>query len=234
MRSPILGALMRAAVLAPVALAVALLAGCGGDSGNGESAKKGPQVAADAAKALTDAGAAHLIGSGSSGGKPLSLDLHLQGADAQGSITQDGKKLEVISVSGKLYGQAPAEFWSSEGLPAAAGALLAGKWVILPSDAGTMLPFTLDSLAKELAKPSDGTTIKDKVSTATYKGTKVVVVTSSDGSTVDVAASGTPYPVYSLNKGKDSGTVTLSDFGKRTTITAPKDPLDLNKLAGGN
>jgi hypothetical protein len=51
---------------------------------------------------------------------------------------------------------------------------------------------------------------------------------------MDVAATGKPYPVYSVNKGKDAGTVTLSDFGKRTPIAAPSGALDLSTLAGGN
>lgn len=226
-----------AARLAPAALALTLLAACGGttaDSGNGESAKKGPQVAADAAKALKDSGAAHLTGTRTSGGTSLALDLHLQGADAQGSITESGQKLQVISTGGKLYAQAPAAFWTGQGIPAAAGALLAGKWVIVPADAGTVLPFTLDSLAAELTKPTDGTTVKDKVTTATYQGKKVVVITSSDGSTFDVAATGKPYPLHSVNKGKDTGTITLADFGKRTPITAPTGALDLNQLTGSN
>lgn len=225
---------MRAAVLAPVALALVLVAGCGGDDGNGESAKKGPQVAADAAKALKDAGAAHVTGTGTTDGKPVSLDLHLQGADAQGSITQGGVTLQVVNVGGKLYAQAPATFWSSQGLPPAAGSALADKWVIVPSDAGSVLPVSLDSLAQELQKPTDGSTIEDKVTTSTYKGQKVVVVTESDKSTVDVAATGKPYPLYSVSKSKDGGTFALTDFGKRTTITAPAGALDLSQLVGGH
>lgn len=225
---------MRAAVLVPAALALTLLAACGGDDGNGESAKKGPQVAADAAKALQDAGAAHVTGTGTSDGKTVSLDLHLQGTDALGSITQGGVTLQVISVGGKLYAEAPAEFWTTQGLPAAAGSALAGKWVIVPSDAGSVLPVTLESLAKELRKPSDGTTVDDKVTTSTYQGQKVVVVTSSDKSTVDVAATGKPYPLHSVSKGTDPGIVTLTDFGKRTAITPPVGALDLSQLAGGN
>jgi hypothetical protein len=226
--------------IVPAALALTLLAACGGgsgaaaDPGNGESAKKGPQVTADAAKALKEAGAVHISGTGSSDGKSLTIDLHLQGADAQGSITQAGQKLELIGTGGKVYAQAPAAFWTAQGLPAEAGATLAGKWVIMPADAGDVLPFTLDSLAAELVKPTDGTTSNDKVTTSTYQGQKVVVVTASDGSTTDVAATGKPYPLHSVNKGKDAGTVTLTDFGKRTTITAPAGALDLNQLAGGN
>jgi hypothetical protein len=225
--------------IAPAALALTLLSACGGgggaaaDPGNGESAKKGPQVTADAAKALKDAGAVHLTGTGLSEGKSMTLDLHLQGADAQGSITQAGQKLELIGSGGKVYAQAPAAFWTGQGLPAEAAATLAGKWVIVPAGAGDVLPFTLDSLAAELVKPTDGTTINDKVTTSTYQGTKVVVVTGSDGSTFDVAATGKPYPLYSVNKGKDAGTVTLTDFGKRTTITAPAGALDLSQLEGG-
>ena len=224
---------MRTRFVATLGLAAVLLTACGGSSGNGESAKKGPQVAADAANALEKAGAAHLTGTGTSDGKPMKLDVRVVGADATGTVTMDGAKLDLVNVGGKLYIRATGDFWTQNGIPTSAVSLLDGKWVIVPGQAASDLAqFSLKGLADELRHPSNGS-IKDDVHTDTVDGTKVVVVTESDGSTLDVAATGTPYPLRIVDKGKDAGTITASEFGKKTTITAPSGALDLSQLAGG-
>lgn len=237
---------MRVRHVALAGLAALLLSACGGGAstsassstssspaGNGESSKTGQQVAADAADALQKAGAVHLAGSGTSDGQPLSVDVRLQDADVAGTMTMDGATLEVISTGGKFYVRAPGAFWKAQGVPAEAIPMVDGKWVIMPSDAAqSFQQFTLKGISEELRKPTDGT-IEDKVHTDTLNGQRVVVVTQSDGSTLDVAATGSPYPLQSVDKGKDAGTLTLSDFGKRTTITAPTGALDLSQLAGG-
>ncbi|MGZ4486104.1 MAG: hypothetical protein ACXVW8_17420 [Nocardioidaceae bacterium] len=224
-------------------LTTLLLAACGGGTsatststtpaGNGESSKTGQQVANDAADALEKAGAAHLTGTGTSDGKPMTVDLHLQDADAAGTMTMDGGTLEITTTGGKFYVRASAPFWTAQGVPAQAVPALAGKWVIVPSDAAKDFgQFTLKGMADELRKPTDAT-IEPKVHTDTLNGQKVVVVTQSDGSTLDVAATGTPYPLQSVDKGATAGTMTVGEFGKRTTITAPTGALDLSQLAGG-
>ena len=223
---------MRTRHLAAVGLAAVLLTACGGSEGNGESAKKGPQVAADAASALEKAGAVHLTGSGTTDGKQLDVDLHLQGDDAMGTMSVSGEKLHIVATGGKFYIQASSGFWSQSGVPASAGSALADKWVIVPSEAaGQLMPFSLKSLAEQLRAPTDAK-IKDDVRTSTLHGKKVVVVTQTDGSTLDVAATGTPYPLQAVDKGKNPGTITASDFGKKTTITAPSGALDLSQLGG--
>jgi hypothetical protein len=221
--------------LAVAGLAAALLAACGGgDSGNGEAAKKGPQVATDAANALEQSGAAHAKGSVSSGGQPGELDLQLQGSDVSGTITMQGQAIKVVSTGGKTYIQAPASLYTAQSIPDAVASQLAGKWVIVPESAASdFSTFTLKGLADELRKPSEGT-INDKVTTATVDGQKVVVVTESDGSTLNVASTGTPYPLKVENKGSsDAGTITFSDFGTKQSITAPAGALDLSTLSGG-
>jgi hypothetical protein len=224
---------MRTRFVATLGLAAVLLAACGGSSGNGESAKKGPQVAADAASALEKAGAAHLVGTGTQDGKPMKLDIHVVGADASGTVTMNGAQLDMVNVGGKFYIRASGDFWTQNGVPAAAVSLLDGKWVIVPGDAASQFSqFSLKGLADELRHPSDGT-IKDAVHTDTVDGTKVVVVTESNGSTLDVAATGTPYPLRIVDRGSQSDTITASDFGKKTAITAPSGALDLSQLAGG-
>jgi len=224
---------MRTRPLAVLGLAAALLAACGGSDGNGESAKKGPQVSADAANALEKAGAVHLTGGGTIDGKQTSVDLHLQGDDATGTIAEGGDQLKIVETGGKLYAQASSGFWSQSGVPASIAGMLADKWVIVPSEAaGQLLPFSMKSLTDELRHPSDGK-IKDAVHTSTLDGKKVVVVTQTDGSTLDVAATGAPYPLRTVDKGSNAGTVDASDFGKKVTITAPSGALDLTQLGAG-
>jgi hypothetical protein len=224
---------MRARPLAVLGLAAVLLAACGGSDGNGESAKKGPQVAADAADALQKAGAVHLTGSGTMDGRKVAADLHLQGDDATGTIGEGSDQLKLVETGGKLYAQASSGFWSQAGVPAQVAGALAGKWVIVPSDAaGQVMPFSMKSLTDELRHPTDGK-VEDAVHTGTLHGKKVVVVTQTDGSTLDVAATGTPYPLRTVDKGSNAGTFEVSDFGKKVTITAPSGALDLSQLAGG-
>jgi hypothetical protein len=224
---------MRTRPLVALGLAAVLLAACGSDD-NGESAKKGPQVADDAASALEKAGAVRLTGTETTGGKETTLDLRLQGQDATGTIGVSGEQLKIIETGGKVYIQASSGFWTQNGIPQTAVSMLAGKWVIVPASAASQFQtFSIKGLADALRHPSSGGTIKDQVTTGTLSGQKTVVVTQSDGSTLDVAATGTPYPLRTVDKGSNKGTITASDFGKKTTITAPSGALDLSQVASG-
>ena|SRR5438270_2186093 len=227
---------MRIRSLAVAGLTAVLLTACGGggDSGNGEAAKKGPQVASDAANALEQSGAAHLTGTITEQGQSGAVDLHLQGSDVSGSIALGGQQVQLVSTGGKIYAQAPAAFWTTFGAPASVAGQLDGQWVIVPAQAASSFgTFTLKGLADQLRKPTGGS-YQDPVGADTLNGQKVVVVTQTDGSTLDVASTGTPYPLKAENKGTASpGTLNLGDFGKKTTITAPANALDLSQVAGG-
>ena len=247
---------MRIKILAVAGLATVLLTACGGGgddsgagkaassgsssssssgsaspAGNGEAAKSGEQVAGDAADALVNAGAVHLTGSGTSGGATQQVDLQIQGNDAAGSITLNGLPLQFIRTGGKNYAKASAAFWQQEGADAARAQRLDGVWVSVPSNLGnTFGQFALDSLADTLRKPTDAT-IDAQVTTDTVDGTAVVVVSQSDGSTLAVAATGTPFPLREVDTGAEAGTLTYSGFGSRQTIAAPPSPLDLSQVA---
>jgi hypothetical protein len=142
--------------------------------------------------------------------------------------------VKLVGTGGKVYVQAPSAFWGAQaGLPQAAAAMLDGKWIVLPQQAaGQFDTFSLKGLADSLRKPTDGT-IQDAVGKGTVGGQEVVVVKQSDGSTVDVAATGTPYPLREQDKGQDAADITFSDFGKKFAIAAPSGALDLSSLAGG-
>ena len=208
--------------------------GSSGSAGaNGEAGKTGTQVADDAATAVEKAGSLHATGTASDAGTQQQVDLQLQGDDVAGSITTGGVRLDLIGTGGQLYAKAPAAFWTASGAPEAAAAQLDGVWVTVPSGAADQLgEFSLKGLVAELRAPT-GTTIADEVGTDTIAGQDVVVVEQSDGSTVAVAATGTPYPLREVETGDSAGTVMYSGFGEKQPIAAPPSPVDLSQVAGG-
>jgi hypothetical protein len=212
-------------VAAGVAL---LLTACGGSPLDG---KNGSQVADAAADALEKAGAVHIKGTIDQDGEKGGLDLHLQGDDSIGSITLSGVKLQLVSVDGKAYLQAPGEYWTSAGLPAQASTLFADKWVIVPAAAAEQFSdFSLKGLVDQFRNPD--TKIEDDVSSDEVDGKDVVVVKQKDGGTLSVADDEPAYPLQLENKGDSTGTITFSRFGEKKKITAPADALDLEALAG--
>ncbi|SNR70521.1 hypothetical protein [Blastococcus mobilis] len=77
----------------------------------------------------------HVAGTMEQDGEKAEIDLHLQGEDAIGSLTMGGVDIELLSVDGAVYLQAPPEFWASFGMPEDAAAMFDGQWVIVPGDA---------------------------------------------------------------------------------------------------
>jgi hypothetical protein len=198
-------------------------------AGNGEAAKTGKQVSDDAADALASASAVHLVGTGIFEGKPLTMDLHLQGADVSGSVVMDGQPLGLVSAGGKTWMKATAAFWKSQQVPSSAAKKLDGRWVLVPAEAGSPFEeFSAPKLADQLRQPESG----QKVTKGSYQGQDVVVVTQSDGSTTQVAGTGTPYPLHVDDKGSEAGTLDFTDYGTPVPITAPPSPIDLSTLAG--
>jgi hypothetical protein len=245
---------IRTKFLAVAGLAAVLLTACGGDQGsssaagssgsaaaktsaqtsgkasgkdNGLAGKSGPEVATAAADALDAAGSVHVKGDLTEGGTQGSIDVQLQGDDSAGTISMQGQAVQLISTGGKVYAQAPAGFWTANGVPAEAVGQLDGKWVVLPDSVGGELDtLSLKALTEELRNPGDST-IEDAVTKGEVDGTPVVVVTQDNGSTLSVAATGDAYPLQIADKGAAPSTLTLSDFGTKQTIAAPPSPLDL-------
>lgn len=228
---------MQISTKAAAALAAALLvAGCGssGPKDNGESKKTGPAVAGDAADALQQAGAVHLKGTENEDGKPGAADLQFEDQNVSGTLTIDGQTVSVVGIGKTSYIKAPASFWSAQKVPAQAAANLDNRWVKVPdSGSGSLTSeLSLSVIVGEVRKP-DNATINAPVKTGTVNGQKVLTLTESDGSTLDVAATGKPYPLHVVDRSSQGGDLTLSNFGVRTNITAPAGALDLQQVAGG-
>jgi hypothetical protein len=205
--------------------AALLLTGCGASDD-----RTGPQVAADAADALEEAGSAHVVATFAQDGEEQELDLHLQGEDATGSITMAGQEIQLLMTGGEVYAQAPAEFWAAFGLPEELMATFDGKWVLMPAEAASEFgTVTLEGLAAELREPSDGE-IEEEVAEDELDGEDVLVVSQENGSTLTVQAGDTSYPLRIENSAEGEGTMELSRFGETEEISAPEDAIDLTQL----
>jgi hypothetical protein len=210
------------------AASVLVISACGSSSsGNGEDKKKGPQVSKDTAAALKSAGSARFQGTESDGANSATIDLQLVPDGATGTIKQSGTTVNLINSGGSSYVKAPAAYFVAQGVTAANAATVADKWVKLPASANNFAEFTLNALSDDLAKPTSGSTIDDKVTPGKVGDQSVVILKQSNGSQLFVATDGPAYPLKLVSAGTTKTTSTFSDFGKKVTVTAPADAVDL-------
>lgn len=233
--------------LAGIALALALVAaGCGGSgssstttaSDNGMASKPAPQVLAATVKAAESASSLHMQGNVSSGKQPVGIDLSIaKDQGATGSMTINGKKVDLIIVGGSGYMKGDAAFWQQFGGTAGAmiAQLLQGKWLKFPVNNSQFHPIIAFSSAKAIfgqLKSGAGSQLTNDGAT-TYKGQSAVALNGgAKNGTLYVAATGTPYPVALVKTGSDGGTITFSAWNEPVTLTAPTNVLDFSKLTG--
>lgn len=232
---------MRIRAFGVVPLLLAVLAGCtpGGAPpplahyqapSNGESKKAGPEVAMDAAAALLHAGAATVEGHLTADGAEQDVTFNLQGGDLTGTVLTRGQAVQVVVWEDDTYAKGPAGFWRDAGLPADAAGRLAGRWVQHAETAVERLtPISLTWLAEAVRDPAAGVEHDVHLGKATsgpLTGTPVAVVTLADGSTIQVAAAGTPYPLVIENPGGHDGDLALSAFEEGATVVPPTHAVD--------
>jgi hypothetical protein len=222
--------------LLPALVVLALAAaGCGGGSkSNGEATKTPAQVVADAKAAATSAKAVHVSGAITDAGQPLTLDITIvKDAGGQGTMSESGLKFEIIRVGNKAYIKGSDAFLRK--FAGTAGAqLLRGKWLqgsATTGDLAALAPLTDIAKLFNGALGSHGK-LENKGET-TFKGQKVVAIKdTTEGGTLYVASTGTPYPVAIVG-GKDKGTITFDNWNDTVSITAPKGAVDMSKLGSG-
>lgn len=229
--------------LAVVGVLVALApAGCGGGSKTSQTQTKAPttsrpatnglehksaaQVLQAAAAALKTAKSVHVRSMGvSDQGKPVQLDLRLQGRSGSGTIEQQGTKLAVITVGDDTWLKGDQRAWKQLGAPPEALPRLAGRWVKATPQQKDLAGFSLDSLAAALAKTDS--LLVPTVEQTMLDGRQVVVISQQDGSKLYVANTGPAYPLRAENKGKDAGRFDLTEYGADFHITAPSNVAQL-------
>ncbi len=220
-----------ATVLVVVAV---LVAGCGSKHtpSNGEAAKTPAQIAVDVLAATKDATAVHVSGSGTTGGSPLSLDLHLvAGTGGEGHITLSGLSFDIIRIGSKAYFKGGPAFLKHYGGTVAAQ-LFKGKWFVAPADSGDFASFTpLTDLAQltQAIVSSHGKLAKG--AETTINGQPAIAIDdTTQGGTLYVATTGKAYPLELKAGSGNTGTIDFTDWDQPETLTAPKGAIDYSKL----
>jgi len=220
MRRSLLGAL----------LLVAALAACGSAApkDNGEAAKKGPEVLADAKAALRTAGTFRVSGSVMQQGQSLVVDLLVKaGQGSRGTVTVAGQKVDLVTTGGIGYLRAPAGFYTAQGAPAATAQLAGGKYVKIPAGQAK----ELDAFSNIDTLLATSGAVQPAVAPADVGGAKAVVVSDAQGRLL-VAATGPALPLR-LESTKGSGVATFSQFGTPVDLTPPPGSIDAAALTGG-
>ncbi len=171
-----------------------------------------------------------LAGAGTDSGTAVALDIHYGSNGAAGSVTEAGSKIRLIILAKTVYFKAPDAFYRKQAGKNAAAVLkiVSGKWVKAPANSSTGSDFgqladrqkLIDSFASDFDS-ADAASVR-RVGSGSVAG--VPTTTYSDGSgqgSIDVAASGTPYPMKLVSKGSSAGTLTFTDWNKPFTAAAP-------------
>lgn len=213
---------MRGALRAKIGLAAigaVLLAGWG-SPGSSAPARTPAQTIAQMKTAVNAANSVHLRGVLRNGGRAVGLDIGLlRSGEFAGTITDNGVPLILTDTGGKIYVKATPAFLKQLKVSPALCSLMCGKYVELTAAQSAALAgnFTmrklLASLTGSLPKFADA-------GTTTVRGQKVQVLRAADGSMLDVAATGTPYPLRAVGKAH-KGQI---DFAQWNSVPRPVAP----------
>ena len=232
------GTLLSGALLSGALLG---LAACGGSAshmasgGGATTGRTASQLVTQMKAAVRDADSTHLAGRVTSSGQATALDLSvLRAGDLAGSITQHGVPLELIGTGGKVFIKATPAFLRELRSPAGVCAVMCGKYVQMSGAAGRQLSGSLNMTSLTRAFIT-GLPRMTQVGTTTVAGQPAVVLHGTDGSTLDVAARGTPYPLRVVSPPSHHETLTFSQWNQVSTPAAPpaSKVINLSQLKAG-
>ncbi|MCW3067884.1 MAG: hypothetical protein JWL67_509 [Solirubrobacterales bacterium] len=218
-------------------LFAAMLGGCGSSSsGNGIASKSATQIVAAAKAAADGAATVHVSGTVTSERKPLTIDMELVKAKGgRGRIAIAGVSINLVRVGGAVYINGSQAFYRRIAGPAAAR-LLQGKWLKAPEKSGNFASLaSLTDLAKlvDTTLASHGKIARD--GTKTVGGQKVVAITDvSQGGSLYVATTGTPFPIEVVKAGGGGGRIIFDRWNKPVTLVAPANAININQLQNGH
>lgn len=220
----------------------------GGSNGVGD--KSAEKIGRSALSAVKSAPSLRLKGHIVSDGRNMALDMSTtHGGDCTGTVGLGKGHADVRSKGKTAYVKADKAFWNQVGhgkQSSGFGGMLAGRWLKVPQNAlQSQAGAGGDPMAACDVTPflgaMDADHVKDftKGSPTTVDGVKTVPLTRKKGGqteTMYVSTEGKPYPRKLVKKGgKDSGEVTVGDFGKHVSVTTPPkgQTIDLGKMLGG-
>lgn len=206
---------------------------CGGGS-SGEAARSARQILADATHAATAATSVHVVGTITTQGQNVPVDLRLTDTGgAVGTSAFAGTKVDLVRVADSLYVRGAQEILGSF-LGAKVAARIDGHWV----EISTTMPqleqlVVVTDMRRLLRQTLTAARTPAKAGTRTVDGRKVVALTgfgANGTATLLVAASGPPHPVRLVT---DQGAVTFSDWNAVVSVRKPADVVSLASLIGG-
>ncbi|MFG3035858.1 hypothetical protein ACGFYZ_03030 [Streptomyces sp. NPDC048330] len=242
------------------AVCVAVVAGATGCS-KGEEKAADPftgltadAIADKAVETTKGATAFRMHGKGNTDGEDVSVDFSVDDkGNCKGSMqAAKGGKADIVGTGGTTYMKGDDAFWKStggdEGASAeesgAMSALLKGRWLKMPSEAGAEGPGAFCDL-KQIVKDMDEETPRKgmtREADADVDGRSAAVLSKKDtakGETVTFYVAKDAAKPYILRVvttgGKDPGTVDLGDFDKPVTAAAPPadQTVDMAELMKG-
>jgi hypothetical protein len=219
-RGRTLGAAAPAAVAALLAAVAALLAWCGSPASAASAPRSPAATIAQMKSAVRAANSVHLDGVLRGRGRLVALNIGLtRSGEFSGTITDNGTTLTLTNVRGRLYVKATPEFLKQLKVSAALCSIMCGKYVELASAQSGALAgdFTMQKLLASLTGrlPKFANT-----GTTTVRGQQAQVLRAADGSTLEVAATGAPYPLRAVGKGNNG----QLDFTQWNSVPRPAVP----------
>lgn len=166
------------------------------------------------------------------GGTPMDLDLSISPDGTTGTMTVEGTTIQLLITDQEFYMRADGDSWTTLAGDAAAGALLADRWVLVPTaeeDFAEVAFFAdWDTFVNELFSV-EGTLSKGDVEE--IDGVDTVAIIEDGGGTMWIAIEGDPLPI----RGDDGeGDVFDLEWGVDVDITLPEadEVIDLSDVIG--
>jgi len=218
-------------------LGALLISGCGGGGGgNGIDKLSADDALAKVKAATADVTSVHVKGTIQQSGKPLTLDVEVGSAAAEGSIGVGGGTMDLRFVDGVTYFRGDSKVFAAFGANPAQASLAADRWIKDTSSTGPAGSFAAFLDRKKLfdALLTPQGTVKTG-GDASINGTKALVLvdSSAEGGKLYVAETGDALPLRIERTGDNGGRVDFLDYNADVSVDAPSGALDISQLGGG-
>ncbi len=209
------------------------VAACGGGSGqptNGVEKESPDEIVSTAMSAVGSAMSVHVTGELMSSGSRVTLDLNLvNGKGGEGSMAESGLSFQVLTAGDVVYINGSIAFWQK--FAGNAAHLLWGKWIKTPTSGPLASLATLTDLQKLFSQllSSHGQLVKGSIKTVL--GQRVITVKdSTNGGTLYVASTGSPYPIEVVKNGSGGGQLVFDRFNESVSLKPPSNAIDISEL----
>jgi hypothetical protein len=222
--------------LAVALLSAALVAGCGGgSSGNGIEKLSAKDALAKVKTATADVKSVHVKGTINQSGKPLTVDVSVGSAAAEGSIGVGGGTMDLRLVDGVTYFRGDSKVFAAFGANAAQASVAAGRWIKDTSSsgpAGTFSAFLDEKKLFDALLTPQGTISKGGSATVNGKKAVILIDSSAEGGKLYVAETGEALPLRIERTGSNGGRVDFLDYDVDVNVDAPSGAVDISQLGG--